>query len=100
MSAFKIGGSPFLPAPGPSGSKKPERRSGENSSVPSKGGYDTVNFHADRFAVMPRMGGVSGQSVQRLRSAAVESLLKDSAAELDSYFSKAYGFDAQAEREA
>lgn len=93
MSAFKIGDSPFRPTGGVSNSKKPEPKAEEKAAAPLKGAYDMVNVRANRLAAMPRMGAVGRQSAQHVRGGAVESLLKESAAELDDYFTGAYGFD-------
>ena len=92
MSAFKIGGSRFNPASGVSNTKKNELAKAEEEQFAQRkgGGFDTVKLN--RLAVMPRMSAAAGQSAERLRGEAVESLLKDSAAELDDYFSEAYGF--------
>lgn len=93
MSAFKIGGSPFRPANGVSNTQKPEKKVGETGTAAAKNGeFDTVNFRANRLAVMPRMSSLGTQSAQQAQGKAVESLLKDSAAELDDYFAGAYGF--------
>ena len=92
MSAFKIGGSRFSPASGVSGPRKKEtaKAAAEQSAQPKSGGFDTVKLN--KIAVMPRMSAASGQSAERLRGEAVESLLRADAAELDDYFSEAYGF--------
>ena len=97
MSALKIGGFLFRPAGGAASGKKPEAKAEKKADAPSKGGYDTVNFRSDRLAVMPRMSTISGQATQHLRGEAMESLLRESASELDDYFSGAYGFDADPE---
>lgn len=90
MTAFKIGGTPLQPVSGTSKSKKPEAAApGENAAAP-KGGFDTAAFRP--FAAMPRMGAMGGKEAERARSAAVESLLRDSSAEIDDYFASAYGF--------
>ena len=90
MTAFKIGGAPLKPVSGTSQSKKPEAVGPEESSVAPKGGFDTAAFRP--FAAMPRMGAAGGKEAERARSAAVESLLRDSSAEIDDYFAAAYGF--------
>lgn len=97
MSAFKIGGFSFRSTNGVSGAKKPESKTDEKAAAPSSGKTDSVELRPNRLAVMPRMSTINGQTVQHARSETVESLLKDSAAELDEYFSKAYGFDKDAE---
>ncbi len=97
MSAFKIGGSPFRSPSGVAGGKRPESKVKPESAAPaSKNAYDTASFQTNRLAVMPRMSTVGGPSAQRVPGEAVESLLRDSAAELDDYFTKAYGFDVEA----
>lgn len=90
MTAFKIGGAPLQPVSGASQSKKPEAAApGESASAP-KGGFDTAAFRP--FAVVPRMGAAGGKEAERAHSAAVESMLRDSSAEIDDYFASAYGF--------
>ncbi len=91
MSAFQIGNSPFRPTQGVTGGKKPERKA-EETAAPRKGSFDQGSFHANPLAVMPRMSALGGQTAQLERGEAVESLLRDSSAELDDYFTKAYGF--------
>ncbi len=93
MSAFKIDGSLFRPAPGISGSKKTEKDSAGKSAAPSMGGFDRTSFNRNPLAVMPRMSTVGGQNAQHVQGETVETMLRDSAAELDDYFTKAYGFD-------
>ena len=92
MTAFKIGGAPLQSVPGASKSKKPETATPGESAAAPKGGFDTAAFRP--FAAMPRMGmgAADGKEAERTRSAAVESLLRDSSAELDDYFATAYGF--------
>ena len=90
MSAFKIGGSLFRPSPGVSGGKKQEGKAPAENAAPQKNGFDTVKLN--KLAVMPRMSSMTGQGAERLQSEAVEALLKDSAAEMDDYFTEAYGF--------
>lgn len=97
MSAFKIGGFSFRSANGVSNVKKPENKAEEKDASPSQGKVDSVELRANRLAVMPRMSTISGQTAQHVQGETMESLLKDSAAELDDYFSKAYGFDKDAE---
>lgn len=95
MSAFKIGGSPFRPANGVSGGKKPEAAKADGSVAapsPKGGAYDTLRLRDNPLAVMPRMSSVGRESAQQVQSKTVESLLKDSSAELDGYFASAYGF--------
>lgn len=92
MSIFQIGGSLFRPTNGVTNSKKPEKKPEEKDVELSKSAYDSVKFRDNPLAAMPRMSTVSGESAQRMRGETVESLLKDSATELDDYFSKAYGF--------
>lgn len=92
MSISKIGDPLFRPTNGVTNSKKLEKKPEEKNAELSKSAYDSVKFRDNRLAVMPRMSSVSGESAQRMQSETVESLLKDSAAELDDYFSMAYGF--------
>lgn len=92
MTAFKIEGSSFKPTGGISKNKKPEAKKEGESAAQSRGAYDTVRFRDNRLAVMPRMSAVSGNTTRHVQGETVESLLKDSAAELDDYFSQAYGF--------
>ncbi len=92
MSAFKIGGSPLRPTPEVAGVKKPKAKETAHAAAPSKGGFDTASVDPNRLAVMPRMSTVSSGSAQRVQGQTVESLLRDSAAELDDYFTTAYGF--------
>ena len=93
MSALKIGGSPFRPASGVSGGKKTEAKAETNGASPSRGTYDTTDLHPNRLAVMPRMSALGSQNAQQAQGSAVETLLKESAAEVDDYFSNAYGFE-------
>ena len=58
---------------------------------------DTASVNPNRLAVMPRMSAISSGGAQQIKSETVESMLRDSAAELDDYFTKAYGFDPDAE---
>ena len=97
MSAFKIGGFSFRPSHGVSSVKKPNRKAIESSKELSRSKVDSMEFRPNRLAVMPRMSSISGKTAQHLQSESVESLLKDSAAELDDYFSKAYGFGKEAD---
>lgn len=90
MTAFKIGGAPLQPVSGASKGKKPETAAPEEAAAMPKSGFDTAAFRP--FAAMPRMGAVSGKEAERARSAAVESMLRDSSAEIDDYFAAAYGF--------
>lgn len=90
MTAFKIGGAPLQPVSGASKSKTPEAAAPEESAAASKGGFDTAAFRP--FAAMPRMGAAGSKEAERARSAAVESMLRDSSAEIDDYFATAYGF--------
>lgn len=90
MTAFKIGGAPPQPVSGAAKSKKPETAAPEGSAAAPKGGFDTAAFRP--FAAMPRMGAADGKEAERTRSAAVESMLRDSSAEIDDYFAAAYGF--------
>lgn len=92
MSVFKIGDSPFRPASGVANGKKAEPRSAGADAAPVKGGFDAVDLRANPLAVMPRMSAVESRTAQRLQSGSVESLLKASAAELDGFFTDAYGF--------
>lgn len=92
MSAFKIGGFSFRPTHGVSNVKKADSKAIERSEELSRSKADSMELRPNRLAVMPRMSTISGQTTQHLQSGTVESLLKDSAAELDDYFSKAYGF--------
>lgn len=93
MSAFKIGGSPFRPASEITGSKKVKTTEAAPGAAPSKGGFDTASVNPNRLAVMPRMSAVGGNSVQHMRGETVETMLRESAQELDDYFTRAYGFD-------
>lgn len=90
MTAFKIGGAPLQPVSGASKSKKPVAAAPEESTAAPKGGFDTAAFRP--FVAMPRMGAAGGKEAERTRSAAVESMLRDSSAEIDDYFASAYGF--------
>ena len=92
MSAFKIGGSPFRPTSDITAGKKPKSKETAQSDAPSKSAFDTASVHPNRLAVMPRMSTVSGNTAQHVQGGTVESMLRDSAAELDDYFSRAYGF--------
>ena len=93
MSAFQIGGSPFRPMSDVTASKKPKAKETAQNDAPPKGAFDTVSVSHNRLAAMPRMGSVSGNTAQHVQGGTVESMLRDSAAELDDYFSKAYGFE-------
>ena len=90
MTAFKIGGAPLQSVPGASKSKIPETAVPEESAAAPKSSFDTAAFRP--FAAMPRIGAAGGKEAERARSAAVESLLRDSSAEIDDYFAAAYGF--------
>ena len=90
MTAFKIGGAPLQSVPGASKSKKPEAAAPEENTAAPKRGFDTAAFRP--FAAMPRMDAVGGKEAERARSAAVESMLRNSSAEIDDYFASAYGF--------
>ena len=90
MTAFKIGGTPPQPVSGASKSKKPEAAAPEENAAAPKSGFDTAAFRP--FAAMPRMGAAGGKEAERARSAAVESMLRDSSKEIDDYFVSAYGF--------
>ncbi len=93
MSAFKIGDSRFRPTLGVSGEKRPEKKDAAPSAAPPKGGCDKASIRRSPLAVMPRIGTVAGQETRRMQGGAVETLLRDSAKELDEYFTRAYGFD-------
>lgn len=98
MSTFKIGGFSTRPASEITGSKKLKgKESTQQSAAPSKGAFDTASVNPNRLAVMPRMSAISSGGAQQIKSETVESMLRDSAAELDDYFTKAYGFDPDAE---
>ena len=98
MSALKIGGFPTRPASEITGSKKLKgKESTQQSAAPSKGAFDTASVSPNRLAVMPRLSTITSGGAQQLKSETVESVLRDSAAELDDYFIKAYGFDPDAE---
>ena len=90
MTAFKIGGAPLKPMSEVSKGKRPEAAAPEESAAAPKGGFDTAAFRP--FAAMPRMGAAGGKEAERARSAAVESMLRDSSEEIDDYFASAYGF--------
>ena len=90
MTAFKIGGAPLKPMSEISKSKKPEAAAPEESAAAPKGGFDTAAFRP--FAAMPRIGAAGGKEAERARSAAVESMLRDSSEEIADYFASAYGF--------
>lgn len=96
MSTFKIGGSPLRPAAGVSNGKKVEKKTERQDAAPTKGGFDRTSINRNPLAVMPRMSTFGGQDAKQVQSAAVETLLRDSAKELDDYFTKAYGFDVEA----
>lgn len=99
MTAFKIGSSPIKPANGAAGAKKLEKAAPEKiapeKAAPVRAGFDTANVDPNRLAVMPRMSALGGESAQRVKGGAVESLLRGSAAEMDDYFSRAYGFEKE-----
>ncbi len=97
MSAFRIGGFSFRPASGVAAEKKVKPQETAQSEAPRKGGFDTANVNAGPLAVMPRMGAVGDSAAQQAKGSAVETLLRDSAAELDDYFAGAYGFDRKPE---
>lgn len=93
MSAFTIGESPFRPAAGVTGSRKPqEKEAPQNGAAPARASFDTATITPGALAAMPRLGAVGGQDAQRVQSETVEGLLRDSAAELDDFFTGAYGF--------
>jgi len=94
MSAFKIGGLPSRPASEITGSKKLKtKESVQQSAEPSRSAFDAASVNPNRLAVMPRMSTITSIGVQQIKSEAVESVLRDSAAELDGLFTKAYGFE-------
>ena len=62
------------------------------NSAPPRAGFDTASVDPNRLAVMPRISSVGGNSSQRVQGETVEALLRDSAAELDDFFTSAYGF--------
>ncbi|MBE6910343.1 MAG: hypothetical protein E7474_12345 [Ruminococcaceae bacterium] len=97
MSDFKINGLPPQPVTGGAGSGKVKAaetaKEAGSVKVPGRSGFDTASVNPNRLAVMPRMSTAAAESVQRMRGETVESLLRDSAAELDGYFTKAYGFE-------
>lgn len=97
MSAFKIGGFSFRSANDISRAKKAESKSDEQAAAPCQSKTDSVELCPNRLSVMPRMNTIGGKSMQHMHGETVESLLKDSAAELDAFFSKAYGFNQDAE---
>lgn len=90
MTAFKIGGAPIKPVSGAAQSKKSEATAPEEKASAPKGGFDTAAFRP--FAATPRMGAANGKEAERAHSAAVESMLRNSSAEIDDYFASAYGF--------
>ena len=90
MTAVKIGGGPPKPVSGTPQSKKAGAAAPEENAAAPKGGFDTAAFRP--FAAMPRIGAAGGKEAERARSAAVESMLRDSSAEIDDYFASAYGF--------
>lgn len=93
MTDFKIGGAPLRPTPEAAGAKKTTaKEQAREAAAPSKGGFDTASVNPNRLAVMPRMSKIGGESAQCIQGEAVETLLRDAAAELDDYFTKAYGF--------
>lgn len=93
MSAFKIGDSLFRPTSNVSKTKKTKATDESKSPALSRSAFDTAGISANPLTVMPRMSSIGGQDTQRLQSEAVESFLRESAAELDDYFTRAYGFD-------
>ncbi|MBE7003967.1 MAG: hypothetical protein E7425_06745 [Ruminococcaceae bacterium] len=98
MSAFKIGGFPSRPTSEIAGSKKLKaKETAQQSAAPTKSAFDTASVNPNRLAVMPRMSTITSGSAQQIKSETVESMLRDSAAELDDYFTKAYGFEPDAE---
>ena len=96
MSVFKIGGSSIRPMSGASGGAKTEKKTAQDPS-PSKSGFDTASINANPLAVMPRMSLIRENSAQHLQGETVETLLRNSAAELDDYFTAGYGFDEKPE---
>ena len=92
MSAFKIGGFSFRPTHGVSNVKKADSKAIERSEELSRSKADSMELRSNRLAVMPRMSTVNGNSAQHVQGETVESMLRDSAKELDDYFSRAYGF--------
>lgn len=92
MSPIKIGSSQFRPTSEITGGKKPAAAKEAAVEAPRQGEYDTASVNPNRLAVMPRMSTAGSGSAQSLKGSTVESLLRDSARELDDYFSSAYGF--------
>lgn len=89
---FKIGDSHVRPTTAVTNGKKPEIKKEAESAAPQKGGFDTASFRKGPLAVMPRMSSVTSHASQEAQGKTVETLLKDSAAELDDFFTKGYGF--------
>lgn len=99
MSAFKIGGFSSRPASEIAGGGKVKAREpARQSAAPSKSAFDTASVNPNRLAVLPRMSTITGGGTQHVKGEMVETLLRDNAAELDGYFSKAYGFDEDAQK--
>ena len=92
MTDFKIGGLPHQPTSGIAGGGTVREKETTQSAASARSGFDTASVNPNRLAVMPRISSVDGQSAQHVRGKTVESLLRDSAAELDDYFTMAYGF--------
>ena len=97
MSAFRIGGFSFRPASGVAAEKKVKPQETAQSEAPRKGAFDTANVNAGPLAVMPRMSAVGDSAARQVKGGAVETLLRDSAEELDGYFARAYGFEREPE---
>lgn len=100
MSVCRIGGTPFSPASNVTGGKKPKAKETAQSAALTRSAYDTAGIHSNPLAVMPRMSTVEGQSARHLRGEAMEKLLRDAAPELDAFFTAAYGFDGDANKNA
>lgn len=92
MFSFKIGGSPVRPTSDAAAGKKLKTKETAQAAEPSRSGFDTAVVNTQRLTVMPRMSTVNGNSAQHVQGETVESMLRDSAKELDDYFSRAYGF--------
>ena len=97
MSAFKIGGFAFRSWNGVFGLKKHEDKAEKKTVASTQRKTDSVELRPDRLAVMPRMSTIDRQTTQHIQGETIEAMLKDSAAELDTYFSAAYGFDGDSE---
>ena len=92
MSPFRIGNSQFRPTSEITGGKKPKAAKEAAAEAPRQGEFDTASVNPNRLAVMPRMSAAGSGDAQGIKGSAVEALLRDSAQELDDYFSSAYGF--------